>query len=74
LPMSDHCDYKDLVQVVKKCTPKKVYTFHGFAIDFAKTLRKLGFDAEPLLHNKDVKREKDKNDSSVISLDNYMNA
>ncbi|HEX7208304.1 MAG TPA: MBL fold metallo-hydrolase RNA specificity domain-containing protein, partial [Nitrososphaeraceae archaeon] len=76
LPMSDHCDYRDLVQVVKKCTPKKIYTFHGFAIDFAKTLRKLGFDAEPLL-DKDMKREdkdKDKEGSSIISLDSYMNA
>lgn len=74
LPMSDHCDYKDLVQVVKKSTPKKIYTFHGFAIDFAKTLRKLGFDAEPLL-DKDMKREeKDKDGSSIISLDSYMNA
>jgi hypothetical protein len=37
-------------------------------------LRKLGFDAEPLL-DKDMKREeKDKNSSSVISLDSYMNA
>nr|MDQ3984433.1 hypothetical protein [Thermoproteota archaeon] len=65
---------------VKKCTPKKIYTFHGFAIDFAKTLRKLGFDAEPLL-DKDMKREeeekdkdKDKEGSSIISLDSYMNA
>jgi hypothetical protein len=39
-------------------------------------LRKLGFDAEPLL-DKDMKREekdKDKEGSSIISLDSYMNA
>jgi hypothetical protein len=37
-------------------------------------LKKLGFDAEPLL-GKDMKREeKDKDGSSVISLDSYMNA
>jgi putative mRNA 3-end processing factor len=71
LPMSDHCDYKDLIQVVRKCNPKKIYTFHGFATDFAKTLTKLGFDADPLLY---TGRRKDNAEtaSSVISLDTYM--
>jgi putative mRNA 3-end processing factor len=72
LPMSDHCDYKDLIHVVKKCNPKKIYTFHGFATDFSKTLRKLGFDAEPL-SEKDAIKGKAKNGPSLISLDNYMN-
>jgi len=72
LPMSDHCDYKDLIHVVKKCNPKKIYTFHGFATDFSKSLRKLGFDAEPL-SEKDARKGKDKNGPSLISLDNYMN-
>jgi putative mRNA 3-end processing factor len=72
LPMSDHCDYNDLIHVVRKCTPKKIYTFHGFAIDFAKTLRRLGFDAEPLL-DKYPRKENAKKVSSLISLDTYMN-
>ena len=75
LPMSDHCDYKDLVQVVRKCNPKKVYTFHGFTIDFAKKLRKLGFDADPLLYKEERTKRNTKNASSVISsLDNYINS
>jgi len=28
--------------------PKKVYTLHGFAADFAQYLRELGFDAQAL--------------------------
>jgi putative mRNA 3-end processing factor len=71
LPMSDHCDFEDLVQVVKKCNPKKVYTFHGFTIDFAKTLRKLGFDADPLL-DKVARKISTKHTPSVISLDTYI--
>jgi putative mRNA 3-end processing factor len=48
MPLSDHCDYKELVDAVKQCRPKKVYTFHGFAAEFAQSLRKLGFDALPV--------------------------
>lgn len=48
MPMSDHCDYSELVKVVRVCNPKKIFTFHGFSTDFAASLRKMGFDAEPL--------------------------
>lgn len=48
MPLSDHCDYAELVQAVKQCSPEKVYTFHGFAAEFARSLRKMGFDAEPV--------------------------
>ncbi len=48
LPMSDHCDYSELVQAVKACAPDKVYTFHGFADEFAASLKKMGFDAEAI--------------------------
>lgn len=47
-PMSDHCDYSELVEAVKACAPEKVYTFHGFAEEFAQSLKKMGFDAEPV--------------------------
>lgn len=47
-PLSDHADFPDLVEMVKKVNPKKVYTLHGFAADFAQTLRNLGFDAQAL--------------------------
>ena len=46
MPLSDHCDYRELVAAVKQCRPEKVYTFHGFAAEFAKSLRNMGYDAE----------------------------
>ena len=47
-PLSDHADFPDLVEFVKEVKPKKVFTLHGFAAEFAQTLRDLGFDAQPL--------------------------
>lgn len=48
MPLSDHCDYGELLAAVKQCRPDKVYTFHGFAAEFAKSLRQMGYDAEPI--------------------------
>jgi len=48
LPLSDHCDYKELVRLVLASRARKVYTFHGFSAEFAHTLRGMGIDAEPL--------------------------
>jgi putative mRNA 3-end processing factor len=48
LPLSDHCDFHELVRVVEQCKPKKIFTHHGFAAEFSSSLRKMGFDAEPL--------------------------
>lgn len=61
LPMSDHCDYAELVQAVKECAPDKVYTFHGFAEDFAASLKKMGFDAEAI----------ERKSGRAISLDSF---
>jgi putative mRNA 3-end processing factor len=47
--LSDHCDYPSLVEFVKKCNPEKIYTYHGFNVEFALDLRKAGFDAQPIL-------------------------
>lgn len=47
-PLSDHADYPELVQLVEKVNPRKIYTLHGFAAEFAQSLRDLGFDAQPL--------------------------
>ncbi len=47
-PLSDHADFPDLVEFVKRVAPRKVYTLHGFAADFAATLRELGFEAQAL--------------------------
>jgi len=46
--LSDHCDFNELVQLAKYCNPSKIYTVHGFALEFAEHLKFLGFDAEPL--------------------------
>jgi putative mRNA 3-end processing factor len=48
IALSDHCDYTELVELVKKCNPKKVYTVHGFVDEFADDLVNMGFDAQPL--------------------------
>jgi Cft2 family RNA processing exonuclease len=47
-PLSDHADFPDLIEFVKRVAPKQVFTMHGFAADFARTLRGLGFDARAL--------------------------
>jgi DNA ligase-1 len=47
-PLSDHADFPDLIEFVKQVQPKHVYTLHGFAADFAQTLRGLGFAATAL--------------------------
>jgi Cft2 family RNA processing exonuclease len=47
-PLSDHADFPDLVELVRRVAPRKVYTLHGFAADFAAHLRELGFDAKAL--------------------------
>ena len=47
-PVSDHCDYPELVALVKEVSPELVYTTHGFTGEFALDLRRLGFDARPL--------------------------
>lgn len=48
IQMSDHCDYNELVWLVKKSGAEQVYTTHGFAEEFATTLRGMGISAEPL--------------------------
>ncbi|MGI0087309.1 MAG: MBL fold metallo-hydrolase RNA specificity domain-containing protein [Nitrosotalea sp.] len=51
IPLSDHCDYNELVQLVKQCNPEKIYTVHGFVEEFASDLVKMGYDAQPLTEN-----------------------
>ena len=51
LPLSDHCDYNELVQLVKNCEPEKIYTVHGFVEEFASDLVRMGYDAQPLVEN-----------------------
>jgi putative mRNA 3-end processing factor len=49
-PLSDHCDYNELMEFVRLCSPAKVFTTHGFTEEFARSVkRELGIDAEPLI-------------------------
>ncbi|MDQ5979230.1 MAG: putative mRNA 3-end processing factor [Verrucomicrobiota bacterium] len=44
-PLSDHADFPDLLAFVERVQPKVVYTVHGFAREFAATLRARGIEA-----------------------------
>ncbi len=44
-PLSDHADYDDLLRCVELVQPKRVFTLHGFAADFARDLRARGVEA-----------------------------
>jgi putative mRNA 3-end processing factor len=65
VPLSDHCDYKELVAAVKQCNPEKVYTFHGFSEEFAESLFEMGFDSETIGYSKKRKRK-------TLTLDSFM--
>jgi len=51
IPMSDHCDFNELVDVVVQSEAEQVYTIHGFVDEFAEHLQKIGINAQPLLEN-----------------------
>jgi DNA ligase-1 len=44
-PLSDHADFPDLLRFVELVRPKQVFTLHGFASEFARTLRDRGVEA-----------------------------
>jgi putative mRNA 3-end processing factor len=48
LPLSDHCDFEELVRVVERSGAEQVYTVHGFSEDLARHLRKRGVRASAL--------------------------
>ena len=50
-PLSDHADFPDLHRFVRQVAPSLVLTLHGFAADFAQSLRDAGFDARALSEN-----------------------
>jgi putative mRNA 3-end processing factor len=45
LPLSDHADFDELMELIERVAPKKIYSHHGFP-EFAEILRAKGFDAE----------------------------
>lgn len=48
IPISDHADFYDLLRIVDKVNPEKIYVAYGFTNKFAKILKNLGYDATPL--------------------------
>ena len=49
VPLSDHCDYEELLGVVRAVNPEQVYTVHGFVDEFASAIRaELGIPAQAL--------------------------
>ena len=45
LPLSDHADFDELLELVERVRPKKIYSHHGYK-EFADILRARGHDAE----------------------------
>src|SRR6202047_3910664 len=43
--LSDHADYPELIRYVELIQPKRVFTVHGFAREFAEDLRRRGIEA-----------------------------
>ncbi len=54
IPLSDHADFSELMEYVKRAQPQKVYTVHGFP-GFVNYLKETGVDAEPLKEDTKVK-------------------
>ena len=44
-PLSDHADFNELLAFVAAVRPRVVHTVHGFAREFAQTLRARGIEA-----------------------------
>lgn len=50
-PLSDHADYPELLDFVERVNPRRVFTVHGFAAEFAADLRARGREAWALGRN-----------------------
>lgn len=47
-PMSDHCDFAELLDLVREVDPEVTYLHHGFRHELARALTREGFDARAL--------------------------
>ena len=45
LKLSNHADFWELVRIVERVNPERVFTVYGFAQEFARILRGLGYNA-----------------------------
>ncbi|ASJ00248.1 MBL fold metallo-hydrolase [Thermococcus gorgonarius] len=48
LKLSNHADFWELMKIVERVKPEKIFTVYGFADEFARILRGLGYDALPI--------------------------
>lgn len=46
--LSDHADYRDLLDYVRRVKPQRILTVHGYASAFAAELRRQGYEAHAL--------------------------
>ena len=44
LPLSDHADFSELLELIEQVRPKKIFTCHGYP-EFVEDLRSMGLDA-----------------------------
>ncbi|WP_306059745.1 MBL fold metallo-hydrolase [Natronococcus wangiae] len=57
-PLTDHCDFDELVATVRAIDPERVYTHHGFDEAFADVLEtEYGYRARPLKRNQTTLEE-----------------
>ncbi|WP_255681875.1 mRNA cleavage and polyadenylation specificity factor-like protein [Natrinema sp. SYSU A 869] len=57
-PLTDHCDFDELLETVRAIDPEIVYTTHGFDEAFADTLAtEYGYRAQPLKQNQTTLEE-----------------
>lgn len=52
--LSDHCDFDELMLLVERSGAEQVYTVHGYAEDFARSLRRKGIRAWALEANEQL--------------------
>jgi Cft2 family RNA processing exonuclease len=45
LPLSDHADFDELLELIERVRPRKIFTHHGYP-EFVDTLKSMGLDAE----------------------------
>jgi putative mRNA 3-end processing factor len=50
-PLSDHCDFPELCDLVATVDPARVYTQHGSGDTLARHLTQAGYDARSLRRN-----------------------
>ncbi|AEC52283.1 mRNA 3'-end processing factor [Pyrococcus sp. NA2] len=52
--LSNHADFWELLEIVEKVNPEKVFTVYGYSEQFARILRAFGYDASSLDRNVDL--------------------